>query len=82
MMVGDLIIPKDILQRVKMTPDQLTLEIAVYLYAKKKLTLGQAKRLAGLDQLAFQEALAKRQVNIHYDMADVKKDIENLGIQL
>jgi predicted HTH domain antitoxin len=32
--------------------------------------------------LVFQEALAKRNINIHYDMADVLKDIENLGIQL
>lgn len=81
-MTGDLVISKDILQKVKMTPAQLAVEVAIYLYAQKKLTMGQAKRLAGLDQLAFQEALAKRNINIHYDMADVLKDIENLGIQL
>ena len=81
-MVDDLIISKDFLQSVKMTHSQLTLEIAVYLYAKKKLTLGQAKRLAQLDQIAFQQELAKRHVNIHYDMADVLKDLQNLDIQL
>ena len=81
-MVDDLVISKDFLQSVKMTPSQLTLEIAVYLYAKKKLTLGQAKRLAQLDQIAFQQELAKRHVNIHYDMADVLKDLQNLDIQL
>ncbi len=81
-MVDDLVISKDVLESVKMTPGQLTLEIAVYLYAKKKLTMGQAKRLAGLDQIAFQKELAKRHVNIHYDMADVMKDLKNLDIKL
>ena len=81
-MVEDLVISKDILQSVKMTPNQLTLEIAIYLYAKKKLTLGQAKRFAGLDQISFQKELANRDLNIHYDMSDVMKDVENLGIQL
>ena len=81
-MVEDLVISKDILQSVKMTSSQLTLEIAVYLYAQKKLTLGQAKRLAGLDQITFQKELVQRHINIHYDMADVLKDLQNLGIQL
>jgi predicted HTH domain antitoxin len=81
-MLDDLVISKDVLQSVKMTPSQLTLEIAIYLYAKKKLTLGQAKRLAGLDQIAFQQELAKRHLTIHYDMDDVLKDLHNLGIQL
>lgn len=81
-MVEDLVISKDVLQSVKMTPSQLALEIAVYLYAKKRLTMGQAKRLAGLDQISFQGELALRKIYIHYDMEDVMKDLKNLDIQL
>ncbi len=65
-----------------MTPEQLRLEIAIYLYEKKKLTMGQAKRLAGFGQIAFQKELAKQNVYIHYDESDFKKDLENLGIEL
>jgi predicted HTH domain antitoxin len=80
--ITDLIIPKDILINAKMTPQELTVEIAVYLYEKKRLTLGQAKRFANLDQISFQKELAKRNVFLHYDTADVLKDIQNLGIKL
>lgn len=65
-----------------MSAQELATEIAVYLYEKKRLTMGQAKRLAGLGQIAFQKELAKREVYIHYDMEDFQKDISNLGIQL
>ncbi|MCB0517535.1 MAG: UPF0175 family protein [Lewinellaceae bacterium] len=74
-------IPNQVMEQIHMTPEQLRLELAVYLYEKKRLTMGQAKRLAGLGQIAFQKELAKRDVYIHYDMKDFEKDLENLGIQ-
>ncbi len=76
--MGDLIISEEVLEIAQLSPEQLTLEIAVYLYAQKKLTIGQASRLAGLDLIAFQKELAKRDVYIHYSLDDVKKDLANL----
>jgi len=64
-----------------MTPEQLRLEIAVYLYERKRLSMGQAKRLAGLGQIAFQQELAKRNVFINYEVEDFQKDLDNLDIQ-
>ncbi len=64
-----------------MTVQELAIEIAVYLYEKKRLTLGQAKRLADLDQISFQKELARRDVYIHLETEDVLQDIENLGIK-
>ena len=77
----NLIITKDFLQSAKMTAQELAIEIAVYLYEKKRLTLGQAKRLAELDQISFQKELARRDVYIHLETEDVLQDIENLGIK-
>ena len=77
----NLIITKDFLQSVKMTAQELAIEIAVYLYEKKRLTLGQAKRLADLDQISFQKELARRDVYIHLEAEDVLQDIENLRIK-
>jgi len=78
---SNLIITKDFLQSAKMTAQELAIEIAVYLYEKKRLTLGQAKRLANLDQISFQKELAQRDVYIHLETEDVLQDIENLGIK-
>lgn len=77
----DFIVPKEFLQSVKMTPQELATEMAVYLYERKRLTLGQAKRLSGLDQISFQKELARRNVYLHIEEKDVLRDAENLGIE-
>lgn len=74
-------IPNQVMEQLKMTPEQLRLEIAVYLYERKRLSMGQAKRLAGLGQIAFQQELSKRNVFIHYEVEDFQKDLDNLDIQ-
>lgn len=80
-MATDFIIPKELLRGVDMSPAQLKTELAVYLYAQKKLSMGQAKKLAELDQISFQKELAKRNVFIHYDIEDLNEDLKNLGIK-
>lgn len=79
---AELVISKEFLESARMTAQELAVEIAVYLYQNKRLTMGQAKRLADLDQISFQKELAKRNVFIHYDLADVLKDVENLGVEM
>jgi predicted HTH domain antitoxin len=53
-----LVIPDEILQATGMSEAELRQEIAVLLSQKEKLTLGQASRLAGINQLQFQHLLA------------------------
>ena len=77
----EVIVSTEFLEKAKMSASELTLEISVYLYEKKKLTLGQAKRMAGLGQIAFQKELKKRGVYIHYEMSDLEVDLKNMGIQ-
>lgn len=74
----DIIISGQWLVNAKMTPSDLLIEIAVYLYEKKKLTMGQARKLAKLDQVSFQKEMSKRNVFIQLDIDDIKKDIKNL----
>lgn len=78
--VSDFVVSKDFLESAKMTSEELGLEIAIYLYENKRLSLGQAKRLAKLDQISFQKELAKRNIFIHFETDDLMKDLENLGI--
>ena len=73
-----LVIPDEILQATHMSAAELTLEIAVLLFQREKLTLGQASRLAGMSQLQFQHILASRQIPVHYDVAEFEEDLRTL----
>ena len=44
--------------------------------------MGQARHLAGLDQISFQKELAKRDILIHYTEEDLNQDLRNLGIEI
>lgn len=74
----DLVVPKEVLQSVHMSPDEMLIELATHLYEKNRLTIGQAKRLAKLDQISFQKELAKRNIYLHITAEDVMKDVETL----
>lgn len=72
------IISNDILQATRMTEDELRQEIAVLLFQKEKLTLGQASQLAGISRLQFQHLIASRQIPVHYDVAEFEEDLKTL----
>jgi len=74
----DLFISKNILEKADISGDELLIEIAVYLYDKERLSMGQARQLAQLDILSFQKELAKRGVYIKYDVEDFEEDMKTL----
>lgn len=76
----DLIISAKTLEQLKLTPSELLIELAVHLYDTEKLSMGQAKKLAGLTQIDFQKELAKRDVYIKYDIEDLETDLKNLSL--
>jgi predicted HTH domain antitoxin len=61
-----------------MTVDELMQEIAILLYEKEKLTLGQASKLARMSQLRFQFLLASRQIPVHYGIREFEADLKVL----
>lgn len=73
-----LVIPDEILQATHMSQAELSQEIAILLFQKERLTLGQASRLAGTSQLQFQHLLASRQIPVHYDVAEFEQDLKTL----
>lgn len=76
--VKELVIPEDVLENLHMSPDEMRIEFATYLYATKRFSMGRAKRLAGLDLISFQHELAKRNIYIHYDVEDLRQDVATL----
>jgi predicted HTH domain antitoxin len=74
-----LVIPDEIFHASRLSERELKVEIAVMLFEKEKLTLGQASRLATMNRLEFQHLLASRRIPVHYDVADFEQDLDTLG---
>jgi predicted HTH domain antitoxin len=73
-----LTIPTEYVRATRLTDFEMLLEIAVLLFQKEKLTLGQAARLAGMPQFRFQSLLASRDISIHYGIEDYREDLQTL----
>ncbi len=73
------VISDEILTASRLSATELKIEIAVMLFQKEKLSLGQASRLAGLSYLEFQQLLASRNISVHYDVADFEEDLKTLS---
>lgn len=76
----NVIIPGELLEKINITPDDLLIDLAAYLYDKERLGFGQARQLARLDVVGFQKALKARGIYLKYDTNDLQKDLENLGL--
>lgn len=72
-------ISDDILKFTELSDKEITIEIAIMLYKKQKLTLGQASELAGIHQIQFQKELAIRKTPLNYDVESFKEDLSNIG---
>lgn len=73
-----LVIPDEIVKATRMSEGELKKEIALHLFEKEKLTLGQAARLSDMSQLQFQHLLASRDVPLHYDVSEFEEDLDTL----
>ena len=77
-----LIISDETLAKAQLSEQEFLVDIACYLYDKKRLSMGKARALAGVNLIDFQQELAKREIDIHYTQEDLDKDLDNLGIKL
>ena len=77
-----LIISDSVLEQAQISAEELLIDIACFLYEHKRLSTGQARLLADLNQIEFQQELTKRGIDLHYTEEDLEKDLNNLGINL
>ncbi len=68
-------IPDTVMAETPLTPAELRLELAIWLYVRKRLTFGQARKLAGFNVIDFQKALVERDLYLNYDEEDLADDI-------
>ena len=73
-----IVIPDEIVQSTRLTGAELMQELALALFQREKLTLGQASRLAVMSQWRFQQFLGSRGIPIHYGVEDFEADLRTL----
>lgn len=71
-------IARDVLDAARLTPDEVRLELALYLYAQGKLSQGKARELAGMSLWEFRQHLAIRKIPVHYNINDFENDLQTL----
>ena len=71
-------VPQDILDSASLTISELKVEMAVYLYAQGRLSIGKARELAGMTLWEFRQLVASRRISPHYDVADLDEDVATL----
>ena len=76
--VNVLHVPQDILDSSRLTLSELKVEIAVYLYAQRRLSIGKARELAEMSLWEFRQLLATRRISPHYDEVDLDEDLATL----
>jgi predicted HTH domain antitoxin len=72
-------IPKNILTTARLTLEGLKVELAVHLYAERRLSFGKACELAGLSVWQFRQILAARQIPANLDPEDLDEEVSNLA---
>ena len=75
---GILEIPQEILDSARMTVDELKIEMSVFLYAQRRLSIGKARELADMSLWEFRQLLASRRMAPHYDLVDFEEDMATL----
>ncbi|MBS0016078.1 MAG: UPF0175 family protein [Arthrospira sp. SH-MAG29] len=73
-----LVIPDEIVKASGWSEDELLLELVLLLFQQDKVSLGKAAELLNMSQISFQRLLASRDICIHYDVAELREDIEHL----
>lgn len=71
-------VPQDVLDSARLTINDLKVEIAVSLYAQRRLSLGKARELAGMSLWEFRQLISFRGITAHYDVDDLKDDLKTL----
>ena len=69
-------LPDKELEWLRLTNDEARLELACGMYAARKVSLGQAAKVAGIPYVAFMHELGKRGICMNYGMEDFEHDLE------
>ncbi|MEO0732118.1 MAG: UPF0175 family protein [Bacteroidota bacterium] len=73
-----LVVSEKTLATIKMSGEDLLIDLACHLYEKRKLSFGKARSLAGIAYRDFQQELVKRDIPLNYSEDDLATDLKNI----
>ncbi|MCT7958489.1 UPF0175 family protein [Laspinema palackyanum] len=73
-----LVISDEIIKASGLSEDELLVELVLLLFQQFKVSLGKAAELLNMSQIRFQRLIADRGICVHYDVAELREDIEHL----
>jgi predicted HTH domain antitoxin len=71
-------VPQDVLDSARLTLSDLKVELAVYLYSQRQLSIGKVRELAAMSLWEFRQFLVSRRIAPHYDEDDLDHDVASL----
>ena len=74
------VIPDEIFQASGLSEEELLQEVVLMLYEKKRISIGKASNLLGINLIEFQHLLASKDMYIHYDIEDLHEDVNTLKL--
>ena len=75
-----IVLSDDLITRYSLPEEEFVVDFVCFLYKKRRLTMGRATKLAGMDRISFQKELAKRDIYLNYTEEDVDIELQNLGL--
>jgi predicted HTH domain antitoxin len=69
-------VSQDILDSARLTAPEIKQELAIWLYAQGRLSIGKARELAGLSLWEFRQILAARRITVHFGLDDLHDDLD------
>lgn len=73
-----LIISDQFIKATHKTEDELRMDLAIFFYTEMKMSMGKCANFARTNRFAFQDELARRNLNVNYEEEAVLQDIDNL----
>lgn len=67
--------PDELTQGLDLTPEHARMDMAIGLYAERRVTLGRAAKIAGMVQAAFLRKLGELRIPVHYDLGELEEDL-------
>ena len=75
-----IVLSDELISRYSLPEEEFLVDFACFLYEKRRLTMGRATKLAGMDRISFQKELAKRDIYLNYTEEDIDIELQNLGL--
>ena len=74
-MAMQVVFPDELTEGLDLTPEHARLDLAIGLFAERRITLGRAAKMAGIAQPDFLRRLGALHIPMHYDLPDFEADM-------